>query len=294
MERYRKYAVLRFAPANMRGEVLNIGIVVFGDSGLDLFLAKRLDKLKAMSAGISLSALHDLLQNISKIDAETVGSGPTSAEARAKRISRVGPLLLSDLGEVGSESETAFQRNVNVLLKALVEPEPAPPIMREKRTRLFSEVKKILKREKVLARRHEGLESHRIVSAYEFDEGLVADLVLKNGRYHVIETVDAMSDEHQMRKAIFEVAMSALVLERARMKFGTDEIAGRIVFSASPALERLVQPSLDAAEHQGAELVNWQSADQRNAFINKLATMATPLEDKKRRAFVSSGGGLFH
>jgi hypothetical protein len=49
-------------------------------------------------------------------------------------------------------------------------------------------------------------------------------MVLQNGSFHVVETVDATGDESSFRKTITEIAMSALILERARMKFGEPQI----------------------------------------------------------------------
>jgi hypothetical protein len=73
------------------------------------------------------------------------------------------------------------------------------------------------------------------------------------------------------------------------MKFGENQMKGRLVYSASPALERVAMPSLQAAEHQGAQLVNWDSADDRTKFIHSLAMLATPIPSKRRKAKFVSG-----
>jgi hypothetical protein len=73
------------------------------------------------------------------------------------------------------------------------------------------------------------------------------------------------------------------------MKFGKTHTKGRLVYSASPALERVARPSLEAAEHQGAQLVNWDSADDRTKFIHSLAMLATPIPSKRKKAKFVSG-----
>jgi hypothetical protein len=143
----------------------------------------------------------------------------------------------------------------------------------------------------VLAQKDEDLSSHRIIQSFELDDGLVADLVLRNGAMHVVETVEASGGEESIRKAVAEVGVAALVLERARMKFGEKETKGRLVYSASPALERVARPSLEAAEHQGAQLVNWDSADDRAKFIHSLSMLATPVPSKRKKTKVVSGAG---
>jgi hypothetical protein len=170
----------------------------------------------------------------------------------------------------------------------MVDAEPAHARLRAKRSKLLTQVKSSFRQERVLAKRDEKLDSHRIVSSFRLDEGLVADLVLRNGAMHVIETVDASGNEDSLRKAISEIGVAALVLERARMKFGNDQTHAKLVYSASSFLEKIARPSLDAAAHQGTQLINWASADERNKFIHSLTSMATPfVKNKKSVRFTS-------
>ena len=178
------------------------------------------------------------------------------------------------------------------ILKAMVDVEPAGRVHREKRSKLLTQIKRQFKIERVMAKKDEDLSSHRIIPSFEMDDGLVADLVLRNGAMHVVETVDASGGEKSFRKAVSEVGIAALVLERARMKFGKNQTKGRLVYSASPALERVAMPSLEAAEHQGAQLVNWDSADDRAKFIQSLTMLATPIPTKRKNAKFVSGAHL--
>jgi len=49
----------------------------------------------------------------------------------------------------------------------------------------------------------------------------------------------------------------------------------------SSSLEKIARPSLDAAARQGAQLINWASADERNKFVHSLTSLATPFEKKE-------------
>ena len=290
-----KFAIIRLEPNDVRGERLNIGALILRDERIDVRLTRRMERVRAISAAIDISTLKGLVGNFDGLDKQLRKEGPADSESRFKNLSRIGPLALSQVGTFVAESESAYEARVEALLTMLVEPEPAAKHLRSKKTKLLSEVKKIFRQERVLAGRDEGLESHRIVTSYSFDDGLVADLVLRNGAYHVIETVDASGDEHAFRRAVTEIAISALVLERARMRFGEKATIARLVFTASAALEKIAQPSLDAAEHQGTELINWASSDDRNRFVQKLSAMAIPIEKQGKTRFVSPiGGDLFH
>jgi hypothetical protein len=295
MARSYRFAIIQFAPDEVRGERLNVGVIILREESLDLRITRRLERIRAMTAAVDFESIKGLIDNMHGLDRILRETEAVGFEARLQNISKVGPLRLSQAGSFVAESSTAYEDRVASLMRLWVEPEPAAKQMKEKRSRLFSSVKKIFRRERVLAKRDEGLESHRIVPAYELDDGLVADLVLQNGAYHVIETVDASGNEHAFRKAVSEIAVSALVLERARMRFGEAVTKARLVFIASTVLERVARPALDAAEHQGAELVNWESRDDREKFIHSLSSLAIPIEAKRKARFVSpSGGGLFH
>lgn len=295
MARSYRFAIIQFAPDEARGERLNIGVVIIREEGLDLRTTRRLERIRAISAAIDYETVKGLIENMRGLDRILRQRNAVSADVRLQNLSTVGPLRMSQLGTFVAESSTAYEDRIASLMRLWVEPEPAPKQLKEKRSRLFSSVKKIFRRERVLAKRDEGLESHRIVPAYELADGLVADLVLQNGAYHVVETVDASGNEHAFRRAVSEIAVSALVLERARMRFGEDVTKARLVFTASTVLERVARPALDAAEHQGTELINWESRDDRERFIHSLSSLAIPIEAKRKARFVSpSGGDLFH
>lgn len=289
MARSYKFAVIRFAPDDVRGERINVGVVVFREDGIDVRMAHKMGKLKSISAAASPGELRELVHSLPDVDSRLRSAG-VGDEDRLRFISRIGPLALSDLGQFIADRTNDYEDRVFSILKAMVDPEPAPRRLREKRSRLLSQIKTVLKKERVLASKEEDISSHRVVPLVELDEGLVADLVLKNGRYHVIETVDASGDEESLRKAIAEIGVASLVLERARMAFGEGETEARLVYSASPTLERAALPSLQAAENQGATLVNWESESDRERLLHSLVSLATPRERKKPQRRVKFAG----
>jgi len=56
----------------------------------------------------------------------------------------------------------------------------------------------------------------------------------------------------------------------------------------SSSLEKIARPSLDAAARQGAQLINWASADERNKFVHSLTSLATPFEKNKKPVIFAS------
>ncbi len=277
-----KFAIVRLSPDDSRDERINIGVAVFDDAGLDVRIAQRLEKVRAISTAVDPEAIRALADNLRILDQRAALEGGFEIDERARAISRLGPLTLSPLGTFAAENPDAYEARVASLMRTLIEPEVAPQKIREKRSRLLTQVKQQFRRDRVLAKKDEDLSSHRIVSGFVLEQGLIADLVLQNGAMHVVETVDASGDQDSLRRAIGEIGVAALVLERARMKFGEENTKARLVYNTSASLEAVARPSLEAAEHQGAILTNWASADDQRRFVLSLSSLATPIETKRR------------
>ena len=279
MTRRLPYVVVRVADS-VRGETLNAAIAIFDGATAEVRIPRRLDKLRAMSLAIDLDTFKQTLNRLPQIDQLITSAGKLTLDERLARLRDFTALDFSAPGWLEAATNDAFEAAVVNLLKHLVEPEPARVAPARKRTKLLSVVRRAFAAERVLAKKGEGLSSHRIVSNFEIAEGLLADFILKNGAMHIVETVDA-SDEHlSARKIVSDIAVSALVLEQARMTFGETQTRSRLVYDASPSLERVATPSLEAAAHQGAQLVNWASGDDRRKLLVELASLATPLETK--------------
>jgi hypothetical protein len=67
------------------------------------------------------------------------------------------------------------------------------------------------------------------------------------------------------------------------MNYGKQQTSAKLVYAASSALESAISPSLRAAEHQGAILINWESNDDKKRLITDLARLATPLEKSSKK-----------
>ena len=282
MAHFYKFAIVRMAPKNARDERINVGLVVVTEAGLDVYASKRLDRVRALSQAVDPIEVRDLVVGLRSFDERLRDAGVASETERLKMLSQVGPLSLSNTGTFVANDADAYDRRVATILREMVEPEPAPSQAREKRSKLLTQMKKTFRGARVLAQSGEDLGSHRIVPKVRLDEGMIADLVLKNGAYHVVETVDAASQNETARKALGDIGISALVLERARQMYGPSATT-RLVYSASATLERVARPSLEIVEAQGATLVNWASADDRNIFVHYMTSLAEPAPRKSRK-----------
>lgn len=278
------FAIVRLAPKDARDERLNVGIAVFSPEGLDLKVSRRLDKVRALSLALNPEDLRNLLEALVGFDEHSRANGISDPEERRAALSNIAPLGLSPLGSFTARHASDYEQRVETIMKAMVDPEPAFQKVRAKRTHLLSQVKSVFRSERVLAKRGEDVTSHRIVSGVPLHEGLIADLVLKNGAMHVVETVDVSQEGGTPHKILSEIAISGLVLESARMKFGEKKTTTRLVYEASSSAEKIAKYSLDAVENQGAELINWASAHEKRKFIQTLSSLAEPIPRARRHA----------
>ncbi|HEX8401028.1 MAG TPA: DUF3037 domain-containing protein [Allosphingosinicella sp.] len=277
MERCYSYAVARFVANRLRDERLNIAVVVFKDDGLDVRLPKSLDKLHAISAALDVQGVRDAVEQLYDVYTFAVHEG-LSAQEKLDAISPFAAVDFSMLGEFRAASSEQYENRLTSLVRTLVEPEPALPRQAVRRpSRLLNDIKSAFRSERVMARKGEGLEAHRILQNYKVAEGLPADLILKNGAMHIVETVDASASEHFSMRMIYSIGKAAMVFEQARMQFGEAETKARLVYKATSSLESFITPTLEAAEHQGAVLINWESRDDRTQFIVDLSSLAEPL-----------------
>lgn len=285
MSRSYRYAIAQLQANEMRGERLNLALVVFGADDLRVHVARNLEKVRAISAALSRAAIEQALFNLREIDSDIVSGGNAQIEDRIEALSQLSPMGFTDCGQFFASNASAYDEAVERLLRQLVEPEPPLRTTKPaKKTRLLTSIKSALRAEKILAKRGEGIDSHRIVADEVLADGLSADLLLKNGSMHVVQTVDASHIE-RAKKAIQEIGVSALVFEQARIKFGDHQTSPRLVYSASSQLENSISPALYAAEHQGAELINWESQDQRTRFVVDMSSLAEPTTGQKSADF---------
>lgn len=287
MARFSKYSIIRLDTHPARDERLNVGLVVFKDDGLDIRIGRKLEKVRALSGALDLVQVRENILQLENVDRLLREQGMSSADERRDTLEGLGFVSLSKIALIDSTNMMVYEAAIHSLLTGIVEPEQAPLRVQPKRTRLISAVKQALKQERILGRAGDELSEHRVVPHVQLAEGLVADFVLKNGSMHVVETIDAAVSDVSPRKIVTDIALSALVLEQARISYGDSETRAKLIYDASASIEAIAMPSLYAAAHQGAELVNWQSRDDRNRFLSHLASLAIPFE-------VKSSGGKTH
>ena len=270
-----KFSVIKFEAHPVRDERLNVGIAVSKEHGLDVRITRRLTKLQSISSAVDLDNLRDALDRLSETFAHLVDNSISDEIDLIQRLSQISVCKLIPGGSFFAHSSGEYEARIQQLMNQLVDPEKAQVVRpKKRRTKVKRDIEDRLKKIGILGKQGDELETHRVVPNHLITEGVEADLVLKNGAYHILETVDVQDETSSSKRIFSDIGLTSIVFEHAKMVYGKQHIVPRLIYQASAQSESLAAPALAAVEHQGAELVNWDSTNDRNRLIDILANLA--------------------
>ncbi|PPC77951.1 hypothetical protein C4K68_07855 [Pokkaliibacter plantistimulans] len=267
-----KYSLVRLSPDPIRGEVINVGIVVYLDGKVDVRLTESLKKVNALGSGISEETLQELTDQL-----EWLGSIESNVDILPSLFS--GSIRLTSPGLFQADSNDLYEDKVLSLMGKYVEPQKGAA--RKGRKRIATELKDIFRQNGLLGRNNEDLMNHKIVYNYPIspEEGLHAEFLLKNGIYHITETLDLRGED---KKAIRgESALKAITIERAQRVYGKNNISSFVVYAAdNSSQEKASKAQLKMIERDADILVNLRSKqDMANYYSHIARAMNIGLSD---------------
>lgn len=266
-----KYAIIRAIPDLRRGEIANIGVVAFRPSALDIRLLASLNKVRALDPALNEEALRDYVHLMEALD-------PTqeSAELRHRAIAHLGSVQLSDLGEFRHATDDEYEHMVQAILSDLV----VPPIRRQRRVSSRSRLETTIRREfealSLLGKHVDDIKRHMVVHQYPVEEhgNLSVDFALRNGRWHVTETIDFSAVKDKLRATKFNAAaLKAITLDTAERNLG-NTVPLVVYQAASDTVLEIIQPSLNLLSGYAEQLYNYADPDERAAYFTRMARAA--------------------
>lgn len=221
MRRRYDYSLLRLIPDASRGEVVNIGVVVFGEAGVDVRITPNLNKARALSAWVNPEHLRSLPRAI-----------PTALDKLNSLAMQLfalqglfSPVTVDGLdGSFFADHTDEYEAQVETTLAAYVTPEPKTRrVGRTGTGRLYFDLRTWFARNQLLGRNTEEIREHKIVTHYPVNAsaGIYAEFALKNGVYRITETIDFRVKDVGSHKAN-EAAAKAMTLIEARSALGND------------------------------------------------------------------------
>ena len=234
MERVYNFAIVRVSPDPRRGELVNIGIVVYLRHRVDVRILPSLAKVQALHGELDLTQLHVLPTRMIEF-----AKGRRSVADRHAMLRKVGMVELSDLGQFSARNEAEYALTVEQLISQLVQPTAAKREREAPVSKLHGQVKKILRDAKILGRNQDDFDKHKIVSNYPLapDKGLFADFAGMNSKSYITETIDYRVDRGIHGAKFNESAKAAFVLREAL----SQHVDGNriLLYAASSEIEAL-------------------------------------------------------
>lgn len=255
------FSIIRIEPDPRRGEVVNIGIVIYSGDGLDVRILPNLRKVHALFGDFNLKELYDLPKSLSEWGSVLLDKQDPNEPLA------FGPVEISARGTFTAVNKEVYQSQVSNLLKTLVSPTRAWK-QRKHSTRLTTDVKQIFKKQSLLGESADDVLSHLIVPHYPIaeDQDLYADFALKNGVYQFTETLDFRVSDASLHAKFGQTAVSALTLDKAKKRFGkkTKRI---VLYAAKASVDRQIIRHLNLVSDHADMVLNFESRSDRAIYV---------------------------
>ena len=263
MERSYNYALLRFAPDKIRGERVNIGLVVFKDGHADVRLTNNLSKAQTLVPNEDLAPLwRDLSESIMDI----VRSH--NADTAMRLLAEFGPITVSPVAQFMAGTDT-YESRIDELLKWLVT--PASRVSAKAGTsRLATHIRAEFRKHKLLAASVDEINNHKVVVGYELpgDDDLSIDFALKNGSYRFTQVVDYRTTPKGAHAKIKEVSLKAIAIHQAPRAMGVaaTDVMGYALVWVPPELADVARPHLKVLSDFTTEIFHYDVPKERERY----------------------------
>lgn len=268
------YALIRYTPNPKRGETINVGLVVFRETGVDVRILASHAKVR-MIDGISSQSDIDKLKTSMQILTQKASTPDEQYQLLSGFTSG---LFLSNKAPFALDELIQYEDKVTKLFSDLVKPfaSKEKPIYIP---RLATDIKNKFESLDLLAKDTSELSNHKIVHNYPLSEktGLYADFLLKNGIYHLSEVVDF--NKHTTQVKLRETSLKVMTFMAGKKELN-EPVNCYFVYTASAQKETEIINHLNLVEDYSDKMFNLSSKeDYRNYFtlISELTHTQIPV-----------------
>lgn len=264
-----RYSIVKYMPDAKRGEVVNVGLVVFTDAKADVRVLNASAKVRVLD-GMSTSAdLDSLRKGLEGITAWAESSDEAiqflkTFDSSSAFISETAIFVLDDINQ--------YEQRVNNLFNELVKPF-ASTERTVRNSRIHTYVKNIFSGMDILGKDIDDLSRHKVIHNYPLSDksGFSADFLLKNGKFHITEAIDFNVNDFNAK--FKETTMKVMTFMEGRKFLGED--SGRyFVYSANAIKEKEVFPHLNLAEEYSDKIFNLESKVEHAEYFNLMSSLA--------------------
>lgn len=203
------YSIIRITPNPVRAESINVGFVVMTPDGPDVRIVETAQKINAITNNFTLDNLADLS---TKIDSLLRGSLTLESAINFFQ----GSITLSAPGSFRATDDKEYLKNINEINKLYISPDKSRVKMPVTQKRILTELKNEFTKVGLLGKSLSEIDNHKVVHKYPLaeDEGLYAELLLKNGAYHLTETLDLRT--FNVKQRLGDSALKAITMDTAK------------------------------------------------------------------------------
>lgn len=260
------YALIRYMPDPKRGEIFNIGLVVFKSSAIDIRVLSHAHKVINNLNDDKLLSFQQSWEFLSSMVDEPNKRYDILASATQG-------VFLSEKAYFSINHVNEYELKVQHLFDSLVQPVRTKRDIQNHNARFYTSIKTQFKALRILADNQTDIESHKVVTHYAInsDMDLFADFALKNGRLHVTQTVDFNVNDTKAKQK--ETGLKLLTFLQSKKLI--ENPACYFVYSASVQKEREIVHQLNMVNEYTDQLFNFESQDERKRYFYLMKNLAT-------------------
>ncbi|WP_413711841.1 hypothetical protein [Rhizobium sp. Rhizsp82] len=256
-----KFSVIQARPDAMRGERVNVGVVVHGPRGLEV----RMPEIRKLAhlTGHRWEKIADAYRHSLERTADQVIDDLRGDTGLSRRSIQSEVFILGRPGEIRAKSEDEYELAVKRILTTFVE---KPTLSRtERQQRINTEITAMLRQVGVLARRGQKLEDGKVITRFTVSEekDIVADFAYKSGKLKVVSTLELRGISGAVHAKACE---KGATLYFAKQRFG-DEVKPLGVFAATSEEAEVHKGEIEILKSfADGNAFNWMDAQDQQKF----------------------------
>lgn len=237
------YLILRLKPDFIRGEIINVGAVIWNREGSPTthFWAP-VTKVRALDAAWGSADAEAWIDSLDSIVQKTKSIHECQAI-----LQQLGVCQKSAIGMFVAKSQSALEAEINDIKHTYVNPHTlAQDEAKGRRTDLIAELRNSFKLMHMLGNGPEDLSRHLIVQDIPIPQNpeLRADFVYKNGVYRVTQTLDYRTSMKRAQQKIKEACTKMVAAQLAKESWGAETVKIAVV-NVPTEVAVIADPHLD-------------------------------------------------
>ncbi|MHB1701180.1 MAG: DUF3037 domain-containing protein [Acidobacteriaceae bacterium] len=268
MDKIYHYVVLRLAIDDLRGEIINVGIVLFAEEEQPrLIVMATLNKLRALDASWDQARFGRWVANIQEIIAQQ----RTPQEA-VQGLAMFGFCDAEAIGMFTASNQTELASEIAEVKATYVSNRAATAQHRERRSRLHTLLRERFRAMHVLGATMDDLANHMVVAHVPVPghSELRTDFLYGNGVYSITQAIDYRISPDSVHNKLSEVCLKITAAHMAARAYGptTQCLA---VLDIPPELEDATDAQVDLLHAQNFDIFRFGDPQSMAEYLQRAA-----------------------